>query len=54
VEQIVPEVNIEDGYILLTPPAGLFEINEEGGEDPETRGSDYAEDEDEAEPEAKA
>ena len=52
VEQIVPEVNIEEGYVLLTPPAGLFEINEEGGEDPETRGRDTAEDD--AEPEAKA
>ncbi|RDV09140.1 ribosome maturation factor RimM [Arthrobacter sp. RT-1] len=29
VEQIVPEVNIEEGYILLTPPAGLFELNAE-------------------------
>jgi 16S rRNA processing protein RimM len=61
VEQIVPEVNIEEGFVLLTPPDGLFEINEEGGaEDPETRGSDSAEDSDEdptvedAEPEAKA
>lgn len=27
VEDIVPEVNIEGGYILLTPPAGLFEVN---------------------------
>lgn len=27
VEQIVPEVNIEAGYILLTPPEGLFELN---------------------------
>ncbi|MFX1818989.1 ribosome maturation factor RimM [Pseudarthrobacter sp. CC4] len=29
VEQIVPEVNIEEGYILLTPPEGLFELNAE-------------------------
>jgi 16S rRNA processing protein RimM len=29
VEQIVPEVNIEEGYILLTPPDGLFELNSE-------------------------
>jgi 16S rRNA processing protein RimM len=29
VEQIVPEVNIEDGFILLTPPDGLFELNAE-------------------------
>ena len=27
VEQIVPEVNIEEGFILLTPPEGLFELN---------------------------
>ncbi|MCC9204426.1 ribosome maturation factor RimM [Arthrobacter sp. zg-Y769] len=27
VEAIVPEVNIEDGYVLLTPPDGLFELN---------------------------
>jgi 16S rRNA processing protein RimM len=29
VEQIVPEVNIEEGFILLTPPDGLFELNSE-------------------------
>jgi len=29
VEQIVPEVNVEEGYVLVTPPAGLFEINTE-------------------------
>ncbi|GGH94520.1 ribosome maturation factor RimM [Arthrobacter liuii] len=27
VEQIVPEVNPGEGFILLTPPDGLFEIN---------------------------
>ncbi|WP_426996105.1 ribosome maturation factor RimM [Pseudarthrobacter sp. N5] len=27
VEQIVPEVNVAGGYILVTPPAGLFEVN---------------------------
>ncbi|RAM35329.1 ribosome maturation factor RimM [Arthrobacter globiformis] len=60
VEQIVPEVNVGEGYVLLTPPAGLFEVNEESAEDPETRGSDSAEDSDgdlvgeDAEPEAKA
>ncbi|MEE2524025.1 ribosome maturation factor RimM [Pseudarthrobacter sp. J75] len=32
VEQIVPEVNVEEGYILLTPPAGLFEVNAEASE----------------------
>lgn len=37
VEQIVPEVNIEEGFILLTPPDGLFELNEgrESAEEPE-------------------
>ncbi len=29
VEEIVPEVNVEGGYILITPPTGLFEINDE-------------------------
>ncbi|SEI58435.1 16S rRNA processing protein RimM [Arthrobacter sp. yr096] len=37
VDEIVPEVNIEAGYVLITPPAGLFEINdaaaEESGDD---------------------
>ena len=27
VEQIVPEVNVAEGYVLVTPPAGLLEIN---------------------------
>ena len=27
VEQIVPEVNVAEGYVLVTPPPGLFEIN---------------------------
>ncbi|MCC3278949.1 ribosome maturation factor RimM [Arthrobacter sp. zg-Y40] len=27
VEAIVPEVNVEGGYVLLTPPEGLFELN---------------------------
>lgn len=31
VEQIVPEVNVTDGYVLITPPPGLFGVNEEGG-----------------------
>lgn len=31
VKDIVPEVNIEGGYIMLTPPAGLFEVNREDG-----------------------
>ncbi|TPV49000.1 ribosome maturation factor RimM [Pseudarthrobacter phenanthrenivorans] len=37
VEQIVPEVNIEEGYILLTPPAGLFELNAEAEAAPAER-----------------
>ncbi|MCP9001379.1 ribosome maturation factor RimM [Pseudarthrobacter sp. RMG13] len=28
VEQIVPEVNVADGFVLLTPPHGLFEVND--------------------------
>ena len=27
VEEIVPEVNVEAGFVRLTPPAGLFELN---------------------------
>lgn len=33
VESIVPEVNIAGGYIVVTPPAGLFDINREDGAD---------------------
>ena len=40
VEQIVPEVNVEDGYILLTPPDGLFELNSEDASAGETEGKD--------------
>jgi len=29
VEAIVPEVNVAEGYVLVTPPAGLFEVNVE-------------------------
>lgn len=32
VEEIVPEVNLEEGYVLLTPPAGLFELNVDDAE----------------------
>ena len=28
VEQIVPEVNVVGGFVLLTPPDGLFEVND--------------------------
>ena len=27
VEQIVPEVNVGENYVLVTPPPGLFEVN---------------------------
>ncbi|CAI3800075.1 ribosome maturation factor RimM [Pseudarthrobacter sp. MM222] len=36
VEQIVPEVNVGEGFILVTPPAGLFEVNADEGTKPET------------------
>ena len=35
VEQIVPEVNVADKYVLLTPPAGLFEVNTDAGATPD-------------------
>jgi 16S rRNA processing protein RimM len=38
VEQIVPEVNVEQGYILLTPPDGLFELNSDDAADAEPEG----------------
>jgi len=31
VEQIVPEVNVADGFVLMTPPDGLFEVNDDDG-----------------------
>ena len=34
VDEIVPEVNVEEGYILITPPAGLFELNDEDAGEP--------------------
>jgi 16S rRNA processing protein RimM len=34
VTEIVPEVNVEGGYVLLTPPPGLFELNIEGAGGP--------------------
>jgi 16S rRNA processing protein RimM len=36
VDEIVPEVNIDGGYILLTPPAGLFTVNKDAGDNDET------------------
>jgi 16S rRNA processing protein RimM len=40
VEQIVPEVNIEEGFILLTPPDGLFELNTEDSAPSATESAD--------------
>ena len=39
VEQIVPEVNVAEGFVLLTPPDGLFELNtdQDAGTDPESK-----------------
>jgi 16S rRNA processing protein RimM len=54
VEQIVPEVNIEDGYILVIPPAGLFEVNVEGGGSEDEGSEDTAGDSGEPEAGAKA
>ncbi|MDO5754156.1 ribosome maturation factor RimM [Arthrobacter sp.] len=36
VDEIVPEVNVEDGYVRLTPPAGLFTVNKDAAENDET------------------
>ncbi len=33
VTEIVPEVNVDGGYVLLTPPPGLFELNSDSGTD---------------------
>jgi 16S rRNA processing protein RimM len=35
VKQIVPLVDIQKGQVVLTPPAGLFEINLPGGDSDE-------------------
>lgn len=35
VEQIVPEVNVGEGFILVTPPPGLFEVNADDDAKPE-------------------
>lgn len=42
VDEIVPEVNIEAGYILVTPPAGLFEINDDAAGEPKDGAGDDA------------
>jgi 16S rRNA processing protein RimM len=35
VKQIVPSVDIKTGQVVLTPPAGLFEVNLPGGDSDE-------------------
>ena len=40
VEQIVPEVNIEECFIVLTPPDGLFELNADDAAPSATEGTD--------------
>ncbi|KRE80155.1 ribosome maturation factor RimM [Arthrobacter sp. Soil763] len=35
VEQIVPEVNVGDKYVVVTPPPGLFEVNTDAGATPD-------------------
>jgi len=36
VEQIVPEVNVGEKYVLVTPPPGLFEVNTDEAPDQES------------------
>ncbi|MFI5085438.1 MAG: ribosome maturation factor RimM [Actinomycetales bacterium] len=31
VQEIVPEVNVAAGFVLLTPPGGLFDLNSDSG-----------------------
>ncbi len=38
VEEIVPEVNPDGGYVLLLPPPGLFELNSDEAKNDETEG----------------
>ncbi|MET3811912.1 ribosome maturation factor RimM [Arthrobacter sp. UYEF3] len=40
VEQIVPEVNVADKYVRVTPPAGLFDVNTETGATPDDGDAD--------------
>jgi 16S rRNA processing protein RimM len=40
VEQIVPEVNVAEKFILVTPPPGLFEVNAEDARDEATPDAD--------------
>lgn len=43
VEEIVPEVDVEAGHILLTPPPGLLELTDPETELPDGAGQDPAE-----------
>ena len=43
VEQIVPEVNVGEGYVVVTPPPGLFEVNAEDEAKPEPSGAGASE-----------
>jgi 16S rRNA processing protein RimM len=55
VEQIVPEVNVAEGYVLVTPPGGLFEINAEDNAAEDAGAAEAGElDAGESEPGAKA
>ena len=55
VEQIVPEVNVAEGYVLVTPPAGLFEVNAEDNAAEDAVAAEAGEpDAGESEPGAKA
>ncbi len=38
VEQIVPEVNVGEKYVLVTPPPGLFEVNTDEAPDQKSPG----------------
>ncbi|WP_426978378.1 ribosome maturation factor RimM [Pseudarthrobacter sp. O4] len=48
VEQIVPEVNVGEGFVLVTPPPGLFEVNAEEGAESDDAGSEDAAESDDA------
>ncbi|PVZ57539.1 ribosome maturation factor RimM [Arthrobacter sp. H-02-3] len=42
VEQIVPEVNVGDKYLVVTPPPGLFEVNADESADEPAAGNQPA------------
>lgn len=42
VEQIVPEVNVGDKYVVVTPPPGLFEVNTDESADQPAAGNQPA------------